>query len=99
MLGEMSPNLFGVYVCSTATLRNTKAVISAIQVFYNDSHSAVMVDGSISAPFQVTTGVLQGDVLAPFLFIILVDLPIEEDVVWNRRWSCDPPTPVEKVSC
>lgn len=32
-----------------------------------------MVDGSISKPFSVTTGVLQGDVLAPFLFIILVD--------------------------
>ena len=33
----------------------------------------VMVDGSISKPFSVTTGVPQGDVLAPFLFIILVD--------------------------
>ena len=32
-----------------------------------------MVDGSLSASFNVTTGVLQGDVLAPFLFIILVD--------------------------
>ncbi|XP_072052030.1 uncharacterized protein [Amphiura filiformis] len=32
-----------------------------------------MVDGGISDPFDVTTGVLQGDVLAPFLFIILVD--------------------------
>ena len=32
-----------------------------------------MVDGNISEPFEVSTGVLQGDVLAPFLFIILVD--------------------------
>lgn len=32
-----------------------------------------MVDGSISDPFEVTTGVLQGDVLAPFLFVILID--------------------------
>ena len=32
-----------------------------------------MVDGNISNPFEVSTGVLQGDVLAPFLFIILVD--------------------------
>ena len=31
------------------------------------------MDGSISDPFDLTTGVLQGDVLAPFLFIILVD--------------------------
>ena len=32
-----------------------------------------MVDGNISDPFEVSTGVLQGDVQAPFLFIILVD--------------------------
>ena len=32
-----------------------------------------MVDGNITDSFQVTTGVLQGDVLAPFLFIILID--------------------------
>ncbi len=50
-----------------------KAVVDAIQVLYKDSNSAVMVDGSISASFQVTTVVLQGNVLAPFLFIILVD--------------------------
>ena len=40
---------------------------------YTNSRSAVMADGSISAPFHVTTGVLQGDVLAPFLFITLID--------------------------
>ena len=39
-----------------------KVVVNAIQVLYNDSHSAVMVDGSISEPFLVTTGVLQVDV-------------------------------------
>lgn len=32
-----------------------------------------MVDGNISDTFQVSTGVLQGDVLAPFLFVILID--------------------------
>ena len=31
------------------------------------------VEGEISEPFQITTGVLQGDVLAPFLFIIVID--------------------------
>ena len=50
-----------------------KALVSAVQVLYSGSSSAVMVDGGISEPFDVTTGVLQGDVLAPFLFIILVD--------------------------
>ena len=50
-----------------------ETTVNAIQVLYSNSSSAVIVDGSISDPFDVTTGVLQGDVLAPFLFIILVD--------------------------
>ena len=48
-------------------------VVDAIKVLYTDSQSAVTVNGNISETFDVTTGVLQGDVLAPFLFIILVD--------------------------
>ena len=48
-------------------------LVTAIGALYNNSKSAVMVDGNISEPFEVSTGVLQGDVLAPFLFIILVD--------------------------
>lgn len=32
-----------------------------------------MVDGNISESVDVSTGVLQGDVLPPFLFIIVVD--------------------------
>ena len=49
------------------------AVVNAISVLYKNSKSAVMVDGGLSDPFNVTTGVLQGDVLAPFLFVVLVD--------------------------
>ena len=50
-----------------------QAVVSAISVLYHNSSSAVMVDGNLSDTFVVSTGVLQGDVLAPFLFVILVD--------------------------
>ncbi|KAI8493041.1 hypothetical protein Bbelb_290450 [Branchiostoma belcheri] len=50
-----------------------KAVVDAISVLYRDSKRVVMVDGHMSESFQVTTGVLQGDVLAPFLFIIVID--------------------------
>ena len=42
-------------------------------MLYKNSKSAVMVDGNLSDPFDVTTGVLQGDVLAPFLLVVLVD--------------------------
>ena len=50
-----------------------EAVVNAISVLYKKSKSAVNVDGNLSDPFDVTTGVLQGDVLAPFLFVVLVD--------------------------
>ena len=51
-----------------------EVMVNAISVLYNNFKSAVMVDGNISDPFQVTTCVLlQGDVLAPFLFIMLID--------------------------
>ena len=50
-----------------------EVIVNAIRVLYDNSKSAVMVDGNITDSFQVTTGVLQGDVLAPFLFIILID--------------------------
>jgi len=48
-------------------------VVNAIQALYKNTRSAVLVDGNLSDTFDVTTGVLQGDVLAPFLFIIVVD--------------------------
>ena len=53
-------------------------LVNAIGVLYRNSKSAVMVDGNISEPFDVTTGVLQGDVLAPFLFIILIDYLLQK---------------------
>ena len=59
-----------------ATLRHygiPEVIVNAIRVLYDNSKSAVMVDGNITDSFQVTTGVLQGDVLAPFLFIIVID--------------------------
>ena len=71
-----------------------KPLVDAIGVMYNNSKSAVMVDGSISDPFAVSTGVLQGDVLAPFLFVIMVDYllkkatsDIDSGVVTHQRRS------------
>ena len=50
-----------------------EVLVNAISILYNNSKSAVMVKENISDPFQIATGVLQGDVLAPFLIIILID--------------------------
>jgi hypothetical protein len=51
-------------------------IVSAIRVLYDNSTSIVYVDGQQSEEFNITTGVLQGDVLAPFLFIIIDMLSI-----------------------
>lgn len=48
-------------------------IVAAIRVLYDDSTSRVFVEGEVSEAFRVSTGVLQGDVLAPFLFIIVID--------------------------
>ena len=61
---------------------NRTVTVNAIKGLYSNSSSAViMVDGIVSEPFDVTTGVLQGDVLAPFLLTTFwvrhLDLTVE----------------------
>ena len=48
-------------------------IVKAIKAIYHHSKSVVLVDGNVSEEFNVTTDVLQGDTLAPFLFIIVID--------------------------
>ena len=48
-------------------------MVNAIQAIYNNSRSVVLVDGHTSKEFDATTGVLQEDTLAPFLFITVID--------------------------
>ena len=71
-----------------------ETVVNAISVLYKNSRSTVMVDGNLSDPFDVTTGVLQADVLAPFLFVVQVDyllkkatLQLHSGVVTHPRRS------------
>ena len=48
-------------------------IVNAIRCVYDNSHSFVSTQEGDTAPFPVQTGVLQGDTLAPFLFIIVLD--------------------------
>jgi len=48
-------------------------IVNAIKAIYKNSRSAVIVEGNVSEEFDVTKGVLQGDTLAPFLFVITLD--------------------------
>jgi len=48
-------------------------VITVIQKLYEESNSAVRIDGDTSAWFQVVTGVRQGCILSPLLFAVALD--------------------------
>ena len=55
-----------------------KTLVGAIKTLYINSKSAIYVDGHPSKEFEVTTVVLQGDVLTPFLFIIMIDFMMKQ---------------------
>jgi hypothetical protein len=48
-------------------------IVSAIKVLYEGSTTRVILDEKLSDEFKVSTGILQDDVLAPFLFIIVIN--------------------------
>ena len=52
-------------------------------ISYNNTKSPVLVGDSVSKSFDVNIGVLQGDSLAPFLFVIVLDWVMRQATVDN----------------
>jgi hypothetical protein len=52
-------------------------IVNAIKVLYDNSESTVKINGQFTEYFKINTGVLQGDTLAPFLFIIVLNFVLE----------------------
>ena len=48
-------------------------LITAVMALYHNTRAAVITPDGLTDPFPTTSGVLQGDTLAPFLFILLLD--------------------------
>ena len=48
-------------------------IVNVIETIYHNSRSVVLVDNNISKEFDLTTDVLQEDILAPFLCVVVID--------------------------
>ena len=72
-------------------------IVNAIKILYKDTTASVVTPEGETEPFTIRTGVLQGDPLAPFLFIVL-DYALRTSITSNhgftlkRRQSCPHPT-------
>ena len=56
-------------------------IINMIKLLYEGSKSCVRVGGTNTDYFDITSGVKQGDVLSPILFIVVVDWILRRTVV------------------
>ena len=54
----------------------SETLAEAIKTSYINFKRAVYVDGHLTEEYEVAIGVLQVDVLAPFLFIVMIDFII-----------------------
>ena len=48
-------------------------IINAIKVLYSNTKSTILTPDGETEHFDILAGILQGDTLAPFLFIIVID--------------------------
>ena len=58
---------------------------------HDGTHCKVMVDGSLSDAFEVKSGVMQGGILSPLMFIMVIDyvmkrvvMETDEGIVWGE---------------
>ena len=67
-------------------------IISAIKVLYTDTSSTILTTDGETPAFSINDGILQGDTLAPFLFIIVVDyvLRMSVDTISNKGLEIKP---------
>jgi hypothetical protein len=59
--------------------------INIIRNFYNNIQCRVIHEGKLTESFDVKTGVTQGCLLSPFLFLLAIDYIMRESTEGNRN--------------
>ena len=69
-----------------------KTIIEAIKVVYTDTVATILTPDGETPSFPINAGILQGDALAPFLFIMVVDyvLRISVDKINENGFQLHP---------
>ena len=73
LLTEKCLNFLSLYGIPTV-------IIDAIKILYTDTSATVLSPDGETSPFDICAGILQGDTLAPFLFIIVLDYVLRMSV-------------------
>ena len=60
-------------------------IIEAIKVLYTDTSSTILTPDGETEPIDILAGILQGDTLAPFLFIIVLDYVLRKSLDINNE--------------
>ena len=55
-------------------------IIQAIDLTYKDIYAKVITSDGETDNFQISKGVLQGDTLSPFLFVIILDYAMRQAI-------------------
>ena len=55
-------------------------IVSAVRVLYINTTATVHTDDGFTDEFRLCKGVLQGDVVAPYLFIVILDYDMRESI-------------------
>ena len=60
-------------------------IVSAIEILYEDTKAKVLTPDGETDLFEIKAGVLQGDTLAPYLFIIALDYSLRKAINGNEE--------------
>lgn len=69
-----------------------KEIVDAIKLLYTDTSSTILTPDGETDLFSIKAGILQGDTLAPFLFIVVVDYVLRNslDLIKSKGFQLHP---------